>query len=265
MMNYNKLRKLLNEGRPSTATRMSSTWPFYTESVGVTGNFDYIEFIAEYAPLTQADLENIARAAELYEMGTMIKVDFQNRGYVAQRAAGAGFQAINFTDHHNADEVRETVRMMKPETPQDGGRFGYPNRRFICCKPTVDQFTHAQRLREIVLCFMIEKKDAADNIEEICSVPGVDMIQFGPSDFAMSSGWLAGQHADELKAIERHCIEVALKHGVAPRCEVNTAEAAKYYIDLGVRHFCLGDQTRMLNMFWRGEGAKMRAVADELG
>ena len=111
---------------------------------------------------------------------------------------------------------------------------------------------------------MIEKKSAVEDIEAICSVPGVDMIQFGPSDFAMSSGWQAGEHSDEIKATERRCIEVALRHGVQPRCEINTVDAAKYYIDLGVRHFCLGDQTRMLNLFWRGEGSKMRAAADEL-
>lgn len=264
MMNYNKLRQLLKEGRPSNATRMSSTWPFYTECVGVTKNFDYIEFLAEYAPFSQADLENIARAAELHDMGTMIKLDFQNRGSVAQRAIGAGFQAINFTDHRNAEEVRETLRMMKPETPEDGGQFGYPNRRFIGCKPTVDQKTHVERLREVVMCFMIEKRSAVEDIEAICAVPGVDMIQFGPSDFAMSSGWQASEHSEEIKAAERHVIEVALRHGVQPRCEINTAEAAQYYIALGVRHFCLGDQTRMLNMFWKGEGGKMRAVADEL-
>ena len=79
-MNYNKIRKFLNEDCPTTATRMSSTWPFYTESVGVTGNFDYSEFLAENAPFSQMDLENIARAAELYDMGTMIKCDFQNHG-----------------------------------------------------------------------------------------------------------------------------------------------------------------------------------------
>jgi len=264
MMNYNKLRKLLKEGKPSTATRMSSRWPFYTECVGVTGNFDYIEFMAEYAPFTQDDLENIARAAELYDMATMIKVDFQNRGFVAQKAAGAGFQSINFTDHRNAGEVRETLRMMKPETPQDGGMFGYPNRRFIGCQPTIDQKAHADRVRDVVMCFMIEKQSAVEDIEAICSVPGVDMVQFGPSDFAMSSGWLQSEHAEECKAAERHVIEVALKHGVQPRCEINTAEAAQYYINLGVKHFCLGDQTRMLNMYWKGEGRKMRDVADRL-
>ena len=160
MMRYNKLRKLLNEGRPSTCTRISSTWPFYTECAGVTGNFDYIEFLAEYAPFSQSDLENLARAAELYDMSTMIKLDLQNRGSVAQRAIGAGFQAVLFTDHHSAMEVRETVRMMKPETPEDDGIFGFPNRRFIGCTPSMDQMDHASRLRDVVLAFMIEKKSS---------------------------------------------------------------------------------------------------------
>ena len=38
----------------------------------------------------------------------------------------------------------------------------------------------------LVKAFMIEKKEAMDNIEEICSIPGVDMVQFGPSDYCIS-------------------------------------------------------------------------------
>ena len=64
MMRENKLRRILREGKTSVATRLWSTWPLYTESLGATGNFDYMEFVAEYAPFTQADLENMARAAE---------------------------------------------------------------------------------------------------------------------------------------------------------------------------------------------------------
>ena len=125
-MKYNKLRKILNENKSSVATRMWSTDPFFTEVLGQSGNFDYVEFVAEYSPFTQSDLQNICRAAELNEMGSMIKVDFQNRGYVAQKAAAAGFQSILFTDHRTVEDVRETVRMMKSETPASGGKFGYP-------------------------------------------------------------------------------------------------------------------------------------------
>ena len=41
---------------------------------------------------------------------------------------------------------------------------------------------------EAVVALMIEKKGAVDNLEEILSVEGVDMVQFGPADYSMSIG-----------------------------------------------------------------------------
>ena len=263
-MKYNKLRKILNEHGTSVATRMWSTNPFFTELLGQNGNFDYMEFVAEYSPFSQQDLQNICRAAELNEMGTMIKVDFQNRGYVAQKAAASGFQAIMFADHRTPEEVRETVRMMKSETPASGGLFGFPNNRFIGGQSHMPQMDHAKRVDKVILCFMIEKQEAMDHIEEICSIPGVDMVQFGPSDYCMSRGVNRDQAAEEAKAAERKMIEVALKHGVQPRCEIPNAEAAQYYIDLGVRHFCVGDQVNALKGFWNTQGPKMKEIASRL-
>ena len=263
-MKENKLRFMLQNNIPTCSTRLWSTWPFYTEAVGATGNFNYIEYAAEYSPFSQYDLENIVRAAEIHDMSSMLKLDFFNRGYVAQKAIASGFQAILFADHHTPDQVRESIQMVKPETPDDGGLFGFSNRRFIGTQFNIPQMDHARRLREVVLCFMIEKQSAVDNIEEICSIPGVDIIQFGPSDYCMSRGWNRSDHTNEFKAAERHCIEVALKHGVAPRCEIQKPEEAKYYIDLGVRHFSLGDEFAKLMAFWSDEGKKMRAIADSL-
>lgn len=263
-MKENKLRYLLNNNLPSTSTRLWSTWPFYTELVGATGNFDYIEFVGEYAPFTQYDLENIARAAEIHDMGSMMKVDFQNRGYVAQKAVASGFQSILFTDHRTPEQVEETIKMMKSETPESGGTFGFPNRRFIATQSHMPQLSHAKRVDEIVLCFMIEKFCAVEAVDEICSIPGVDMVQFGPSDYCMSLGWNRSDHVDEFKAAERKMIRAALDHGVQPRCEIPTVDAARYYIDLGVKHFCLGDQVAKLRDFWMEEGEKIRAIANGL-
>ena len=123
MLKENVIRKKFEEGTPTVATRIWSTNPFITETIGNSGNFDYIEFAAEYAPFSQIDLENICRAAELYSMGTLIKVDFQNRAYVAQKAIAAGFQAVMFADHETPEEVEESIRLTMPATPDCGGRF----------------------------------------------------------------------------------------------------------------------------------------------
>lgn len=100
-MKKNKLREHIKNGLPLLATRFWSTQPFFWEAIGETGIFDYVEFLAEYAPYDLTDLPNMARAAELNNMGTMIKVDYQNRGFVAQKAIQAGFQSINVCRPHN--------------------------------------------------------------------------------------------------------------------------------------------------------------------
>jgi 2-keto-3-deoxy-L-rhamnonate aldolase RhmA len=263
-MQTNRLRDLLSSGLPSIGTRIENTWPVMTEIVGSTGHFDYVEFVAEYAPFTHYDLENIARAAELNNMSSMIKLDFQNRAYVAQKAMASGFQAILFTDHKTAEEVRHSIYCVRPDTPQDQGRFGYPNRRWIGYKPGDPQMDYASMVRSTVLAFMIEKSEAMDNIEEICSVEGVDMVQFGPSDYSMSMGWNASEHVQEFKAAERKMIQVALAHGVQPRCEINSPDQAKYYIDLGVKHFCLGDELRNSTVYWSQQGAALRTIVEQL-
>ncbi|MGD1832786.1 MAG: aldolase/citrate lyase family protein [Sphaerochaetaceae bacterium] len=263
-MKENKMRALLASGRPTIATRMWSTLPFFTEAVGATGLYDYVEFVAEYAPFTLYDLDNLCMACELHGMGSMIKLDFQSRGYFAQKAIQSGFQSVMFTDCRNAEEVQESLKMITPETEGDGGTFGYANRRYIGFQPKITQMAHAQRQRDIVISLMIEKKSAVDNIAEICSVEGVDMVQFGASDYSLSRTWDAKDHVAETKEAERHMIKTAIAHGVRPRCEVQKPEDAQYYIDLGVKDFCMGDQMWKLMASWSHDGEALRDMISSL-
>lgn len=261
-MRKNKIRTLFKNGGPTTSTRVWSSWAYFTEMVGYSGNFDYVEFTGEYTPYNMMDLENICRAAELHDMGSMMKVDFQNRGYVAQKAVAAGFQAVLFADHHTPEEVRETVKMMKADAPEWEGRFGFPSRRFIGTQTYIPQTEHIKRINDVVLAFMIEKKEAMDHIEEICEIPGVDMLQFGPSDFNMSMGRNASEHVQEWKEAERFMIKTALKNHIRPRCEILKPADMQYYIDLGVRDFSMGDQIKKLKELWMDDGKIMREIAD---
>ena len=250
----NKLRKLLSAGEGSVATRVASSWPIITEIVGATGSYDYVEFLTEYAPHTVADYENLARACEVHGMGSIVKVDYQNRAYVAQKAIAAGMQGILFTDCKTAEDVANCIYVTMPDSITYGGRFGYPNYRFIGYEPAAPQMEYAKHIKDIVRLFMIEKKDAVDNIEAICKVPGVDMIQFGPSDYSMSLGKNLADNLAEAKEAERHCIKVALENGVQPRAEVGNVADIQYYLDLGVKHICFGDQVKILRDFWTTNG-----------
>lgn len=259
----NHLRAMLDKGLPTVATRIESAWATIAEMASATGIFDYLEFVAEYAPYEQADLENLARAMELHHTGSIIKVDLQNRAYVAQKALASGFQGVLFTDHKTPEEVRESIRMIRPNTPEDGGIFGCPSRRFVGCLTGVPQMDYAAMLRQAVVAVMIEKKEAMDHIEEICSIPGVDMVQFGPSDYSMSLGLNFKEHEAEIRAVEAEMIRVALRHGVRPRCEINRPEEALRYMEMGVKDFCIGDELRNHMTMWTQMGGGLRKLLEE--
>lgn len=260
MMKTNKLREMLDAGKPTLATRINSSWPTIAETVGAAGHYDYIEFLAEYAPFDQYDLENIARACELHGMASIIKLDYQSRGYLAQRAMASGFQGVLFTDHRNAAEVLETLAMIRPECAGRSGTMGYTNRRWIGYRDITPQMDFVEMATKTVVLLMIEKKEALDNIDEICAVPGVDMVQFGPSDFAMSCGFNAKDNMDKIKDAEKRIIETALKHGVRPRAEIVSPDQADYYLKLGVKDFALGSEIAILLAYWKNEGAKLREM-----
>ncbi len=256
----NKIRKLINEGTPMVNTRIWSPWGTTAESAAASGSFDYLEFLAEYVPYNMRELEDLVRACENQGVGSMLKVDFQNRGYMAQKAMAMGFQAILFTDHQNAEQVKETIYLTTPETPKYNGRFGYPNGRWLGYNPEPSQMEYVEMNASVVKAFMIEKKSAVDDIENICKVQGVDMIQFGPSDYCMSIGCNSAEHKAEWKAAEKHCIEVALANGVRPRVELYNVEDAEYYKELGVKDFCIGDEFDILKDYWSNVGGKMKSM-----
>lgn len=257
MTKENKLRKLLETGKPTLSTRLHSTWPLVAEAVGALGRYDYFEFVGEYAPYDQYDMENMVRAAELHGMGSMMKVDYQNREFTAQKAVASGFQAILFTDHISPQEVEDTIKAILPRCPRYNGRMGYAARRWIGYQSVSFQDEYADMAAETVTAFMVEKKETVENIEEFCSVPGIDMIQFGPNDFALSSGFNMKDDPERVKEAEKKVIRTAIAHGIRPRCELNSAEEGKYYLDLGVRDFSLGLELRILQQFLTKEGDKL--------
>jgi 2-keto-3-deoxy-L-rhamnonate aldolase RhmA len=103
----------------------------------------------------------------------------------------------------------------------------------------------------LVIALMIEKRESVEDLDAILSVKGIDMVQFGPSDYSMSLG-LTGQrnHPDVLKA-ERKTIETALKMRLHPRVELGDITQAAPYLEMGVKHFCIGWDVRILYDWWR--------------
>ena len=169
----------------------------------------------------------------------MFKIDRSHQYYLAQRAIGSGFGSILFTDCRTEEDARTCVRVTLPDTPEDGGLYSVYTRRntYMGYGGGAD---YVKAMRETVVVLMIEKKEAVENLEAILSVPGVDMVQWGPSDYSMSVG-KAGQRNDPgVSDARNEVFKTALSMGVPPRAEIMSSDEAKEYLDMGVRHFNIG-------------------------
>lgn len=258
-MRANSIRGLLNQDSPTLGTHLFLSSPLVVEIVGHAGVFDYVEFLAEYAPYDLAGFEEICRAAELHDLGTMIKVDYENHRLVAQRAVGAGFESVLYADPRSPADVDDCVRSTKPDTPEDGGHFGVGARRHaLPLYGGTDAYVGA--LNDVVVAIMIEKKPAVDQLDEILAVPGIDFIQWGPADYAMSVGKPGRWDDDDITTVERRVIAASIEAGLRPRAEISTVDEARRYADLGVRDFCLGYDLFAIHDVLKDGGEQLRTT-----
>lgn len=260
-MRRNVLRELLDADKPTLSTRMLTTSPQIVEMIGHSGAFDFIELLGEYTSWTMPDLENFSRAVDLFpDMTSMIKVEREPRLHVAQRALGAGIQNVLFADCDTAEEVEECIRLVRPATPEDKGLHGGSMRRNVRYGLDSGGEAWVKAMREAVIEVMIESDTAVNNLDEILSVKGLDMVHFGPSDYSLSIGKPGQQASPETRGAYRRVIETAVRRRVRARVVINSAEEAKEYFDMGVRDFCVGNDLGILYRWCRDAGDKMRQL-----
>lgn len=258
-MKKNTLRERLDAGKPTVGTRMVSVSPQIVEIIGLSGAFDYIELSGEYAAWGLSDLENFARAVELFpQMSSMMKVEQEPRAFITSRSLGAGIQNLIFSDCHSAEEVRECVRAVKPATPEDGGIHGCAVRRSAGYFIDVGNEAWVKAQRDAVIAVMIEKASAIEQLDDIMEVEGVDIFQFGPCDYSLSVGKTGKMRSPEIMKVQQEMIERVLKKGKQARVELNGYEGAKEFIEMGVRHFCIGFDLAVLYQWSQQQGKGMR-------
>ena len=248
-MRNNKLRDLIKQGKTTVGTHILSSWPGIVEVIGHTHEVDYVEFLGEYAPFDLQSLDNIARACELTGMSSIMKIDQEPKSFLAQRALGSGIQNILFSDIRSVKDAEECVATVKMETPEDKGIHGCHRRRSVGYVLDTGSKEYCNAMNESVIAIMIEKRSAVDDLERILSVNGVDMVQFGCCDYAISIGVPGEFNHPLVKEAELKVIKTAIDMGIRPRAELGegfTKEDVQRYVDLGVLDFCNGTDVMIL-------------------
>ncbi|MGB6371436.1 MAG: aldolase/citrate lyase family protein [Atribacterota bacterium] len=184
------------------------------------------------------------------------------RAFIAQRALGSGIQNILFTDIRTVEDAKECVRIVRAETPITKGINGAANRRNVGYFLEAGSLEYVKAMDNAVVALMIEKKEAVDNLEEILSIEGIDMIQFGPGDYSLSLGYPGQRNHPKVKEAELKTIKTAFKKGIRPRVEIGSIdyklEDLHKYIELGVKDFSLPSEGKIIYDWLKKHGENIR-------
>ncbi len=260
----NSLRQRLDAGAPTIGTHFMLADPDVPEIIGDSGAFDYAEFVAEYSTFDMPLLSHLARAGQCGNLPLMIKLDQAGQAFWAQAALGAGFKAVLFTDIRTPDDVVSAHRSVRADAPGVDGHMGVKLRR-----PALSGYNasgYSADLESIVTVIMIEKNVAVEELDAILTVARdlkIDMTQWGPADFSFSRGEPELMGTEEIREIEETVIRKSIEYGVAPRIEIGAVEQAPRYLDLGVRHFCIGWDRFVMQSGLAALGRGLRTLVDD--
>ena len=98
----------------------------------------------------------------------------------------------------------------------------------------------AQANEEIAVILLLETEQAFENLDDIVSVPGVDVAWMGHYDLTVSMGIPAQFDHPRLLAAMDALVAACRKHGVAPGFLPPSPESAVHWIDKGFRAISLG-------------------------
>ncbi len=259
-MRSNHLRQLLNEGKPSIATHVMASWPGIIEMIGHTGAIDYVELVGEGLPYDLEGLENLCHAVDLFHnMTSMIRIEPEPATFTAARAIGSGVQNVLFANVRTVEEAKERLTEMRLNVVDEGERhLAQQFKDQIPGKTRLAGYflesgtpAYTQSLKDCVVALKIEQRETLENLEAILSVGGIDMVVFGGSDYSPSITKPGAPATPEVQQVRDRVFRRVLSMGVQPRADIGSAEQAKPFLDMGVRHFAMGTDLAILFNWWK--------------
>ena len=207
------LRDIWNTGEASLGGWVESGSPNITEVIGYLG-FDWVGVDGQHGLGSYMDMLHSLQALDVTGTPAFVRVG-RNDALDICRALDAGAQGIVVPVVNTAEEAAAVVDAAK-FAPEGSRSFGGGRDALSGFRTTPTETND-----KIVVCVMIETRQAIGNVEAIAAVPGIDALMIGPYDLAVSMAIDPATRGDNLEHVK------ALKDVVAA-CKSNKIAAGIY-------------------------------------
>jgi 4-hydroxy-2-oxoheptanedioate aldolase len=208
-MRPSRVLKKLRNGEVVTSIKHNLTDPRAVEISAMSG-FDCIWLCMEHTSASWSALEAQIYAAKAWDTDVLIRVP---RGSYSDYVKPLELDASGIMVPHimSADDAKHVARMTRFHPiglrPADGGNADGA----YCAIPFTDYIKQANEERFVIV--QIEDPEPLDQLDEICAVPGIDMIFFGPGDFSQAIGAPGQMDHPKIAEARKLVAAAARKHG----------------------------------------------------
>lgn len=231
-MKKNHLKEALMNGKTVFGPFLKFTDPAVVEIMGHAG-FDFVIIDQEHGPISIQSTQNMIRAAESVGITPVVRVN-KNEETSILKALDIGAQGIQIPQINNKENATQAVKSVKYSPLGERGVCRYVR---AANYSSMDKFKYFKKAnKETIIIAHIEGIEGINNLDEILSVAGIDVIFIGPYDLSQSLG-IPGQVNDP-SVVEKmqEVISKCKKNKIAVGTFADDVQAAKKWISLGVQY-----------------------------
>lgn len=235
----NKIKKEVVLGTFSKTTDSS-----FIESLGIVG-FDFVILDMEHGVVSLEKLHDHIRAAKCAGIEVIVRTKDASHHSIGS-ALDAGADGIQVPSVSSFQEAQSIIESSKFYPLGERGVCRFVRAADYGVKEKCDYFSEANEKLVIV---QVEGMEGISQVEQIMTLPAIDIIFIGPYDLSQSLG-VPGDVMSELVQSEiKKLIEIAGKNNVVIGCFADTPESMLWLKSLGVKYIAYSVDT---NLFIEG-------------
>jgi 2-keto-3-deoxy-L-rhamnonate aldolase RhmA len=229
----NTVKDALKDGKVAVGT---GAGPDANTAALLAGSgFDFLLFDTQHSPVMPKELGPAIAGMKGKKASPVVRVG-DNRPDLIVNAMDAGARGIIVPMVNTRDEAERVVRAVKYYPDGDrsnAGQRGDWGKEFSTYRDYLDTVND-----EMLIAVMIETNASLANIDQICSVPGIDVLLVGPSDFSIELevplDYTSRKYQDALEKV----VAGAQRNGVAPGMYFIPPEMdPNHYVNMGFKFF----------------------------
>jgi 2-keto-3-deoxy-L-rhamnonate aldolase RhmA len=219
-----------------------TTNPAIVEMLPGTG-LDFVVVNAEHNALSFADFMPLSYALRDKGIACLLRVHSRDTEDVA-KACDAFADGVVLPYVEDVAQAKRLVAAAKYRPLK-----GVALERVLAGGPWPSEKTREyieKKCENTLCCPMIESVKSVENLDAICSIPGIDAVFVGPNDLTVSMGIPEERDNPEFVAIMQRIIDTAARHGIAAGGHFSQLSHAQRIIAQGARFIPFSSDARVI-------------------